>query len=293
MPRPSAFRTSLRGVREIWLMLPALVLLVFAFAAPLALILPPSFVVDGTLTTHHYEGVLGDSYYWTVIARSFWLAFVSTAICLVLAYPVAYYLSRIVGPGMKRYVYMIVIAPLFTSAVIRAMAWIVILGRRGLLNEGLQSLGLISAPLRILYTETAVIIGLVYILVPFMVLTVAAVLDNVDGTLEEAARDLGATPWGTFWRVTLPLSTPGVLAGSFLVFALCLSSYVTPALLGGGRNKVLSMLIFEQFVRVFNWPLGATIACVLLVSTLLLLWGHNRLLPRRLVLGRGGAEAAP
>jgi putative spermidine/putrescine transport system permease protein len=186
---------------------------------------------------------------------------------------------------------MIVIAPLFTSAVIRALAWLVILGRRGLVNEGLLNLGLIEAPLRLLYNETAVVTGLVYIMIPFMVLTIAAVLENVDGSLEEAARDLGAGPLGTFWRVTFPLTLPGVLAGSFLVFALCLSSYVTPAMLGGGRNKVMAMLIFEQFMRVFNWPLGAGIACVLLFITLLLIWGYNRVLSRRAVGQRGEGEA--
>src|SRR5262245_349773 len=129
-----------------------------------------------------------------------------------------------------------------------------------------------------LYTETAVIVGLVYIMIPFMVLTVAAVLENVDIRLEEAARDLGASAFGAFCRITFPLTLPGVLAGSFLVFALCLSSYVTPALLGGGRNKVMAMLIFEQFMRLFNWPLGAGISCVMLFVTLITIWGYNRAL---------------
>lgn len=290
-PKPIAAPPRSTVLRDVAPLIPGLALLLFVFAAPLALILPESFLVDGKPSLSIYSGILGDPYYWTVIGRSFWVSFVSTGLCLILGYPVAYYLVRIVAPSRKRYVYMIVIAPLFTSAVIRALAWVVLLGRRGLLNDAMTSLGVIDAPLRLLYTDKAVIIGLVYIMIPFMVLSIAAVLENVDGALEEAARDLGATSWSTFWRVTFPLTLPGVLAGTFLVFALCLSSYVTPAVLGGGRNKVLAMLIFEQFMRLFNWPLGAGIACVLLFITLAFVWAYNRMLSRRVIGGRSGAEA--
>jgi putative spermidine/putrescine transport system permease protein len=280
-------------VRDTWPLLPALALLVFFYAIPLALILPESVQAKGGGTTLAvYHGVLTEPYYWKVIGRSFWLSLLSTLICLVLGYPVAYYLVRLVDPRWKRFAYMVVIAPLFTSAVIRAIAWIVILGKRGLVNQALVRSGLVEEPIRFLYTESAIVVGLVYIMIPFMVLTVAAVLENVDGTLEEAARDLGATPFATFARVTFPLTIPGVVAGCFLVFALCLSSYVTPALLGGGRTKVMAMLIFEQFLRVFNWPLGAAIACVLLLVTLLLMSGYNRVLARRVGAGRAGIQAA-
>ena len=288
-PQPTYSSGVARALRQIWPLLPALALLLLLFALPLGLMLPESFIVKGEPTSQIYAEVLGTSYYWSVIGRSFWLSFVATLICVVLGYPVAYYLVRLVPPRRKRFVFMIVIAPLFTSAVIRAMAWLVILGRRGIVNKSLLSIGLIETPLRLLYSEEAVIVGLVYIMIPFMVLTVAAVLENVNSTLEEAARDLGAGPLGAFWSMTFPLTLPGVLAGSFLVFALCLSSYVTPALLGGGRNKVMAMLIFEQFVRLFNWPLGAGISCVMLFVTLVTIWGYNRALAGRP--GGGGREA--
>lgn len=276
---------------DVWPLLPGLVLLVVVFAIPLATMLPESFAEADGFGTGRYREILTDGYYWSVLARSFWLSFVSTIICLVLGYPVAYTLVRLTPASQKRLVYMIVIAPLFTSAVIRAMAWLVILGRRGIVNESLVGLGIIDVPIRMLYTDTAVIIGLVYIMIPFMVLTIAAVLENVNSTLEEAARDLGATPLVAFWKVTFPLTLPGVFAGSFLVFALCLSSYVTPALLGGGRNKVMAMLIFEQFMRNFNWPLGAALSCVLLFITLVIIWGYNKALARNVVGGRTGREA--
>lgn len=285
----SAGASTAYVLRQIWPLFPALAVLVFLFALPLAWMLPESLFPEGQFTTAIYAEVLGTSYYWTVIGRSFWLSLVATVVCVILGYPLAYYLVRVVRPRYRRFVFMIVIAPLFTSAVIRAMAWLVILGRRGMLNETLLWMGVIDAPLRLLYSETAVIIGLVYIMIPFMVLTVAAVLENVNSTLEEAARDLGATPLGAFCRVTFPLTLPGVMAGSFLVFALCLSSYVTPAVLGGGRNKVMAMLIFEQFMRLFNWPLGAAISCVMLFVTLIIIWCYNRALARST--GGRGQEA--
>ena len=154
------------------------------------------------------------------------------------------------------------------------------LGRRGSVNDSLLSIGFIEAPLRLLYNDFAVIIGLLYIVLPFMVLSISSVLEGIDLTLEQAARNLGETALGAFRRVILPLSMPGVLAGSFLVFALCLSSYVTPAILGGGRNKVIAMLIFEQFMRLFNWSLGAALSCILLAISLAVIWGYNRLLTR-------------
>ena len=128
--------------------------------------------------------------------------------------------------------------------------------------------------------------GLVYTMVPFAVLTIASVLENLDGRLEEAARDLGATPLQTFVRVTLPLSVPGVSAGAILVFALCLSAYVTPALLGGGRIKVIASIIFEQFLRTSNWPLGSAISCLLLVVTGFVIFAYGRVLGQRTLSGK-------
>lgn len=266
-----------------WPLWPALLVLLLFFVLPLTLILPESARHGTSWTLTEYRRVIADSYYWTVIGRSFRLAAVTTLVCLLLGYPTAYYCVRLVGVRWKRVAYMLLIAPLFTSAVIRAMAWTVILGKQGILNQAMLATGLVGEPVRLLYNETAIVVGLVYIMVPFMVLTIASVLENLDRSLEEAAADLGAGPIGVFARVTLPLSVPGVMAGSFLVLTLSLSAYVTPALLGGGRSKVISMLIFEQFLRVFDWPLGATISCLLLAVTFVLMWTYNRLLRLRVV----------
>lgn len=272
-------------IANLWLLLPAVVVVLLFFVLPVALIVPQSAYRDGHFTWAVYWSVLTDSYYALVLWRSMWLSFVSTVVCILLAYPIAYYATRLAGRKYKRYIYMIVLAPLFTTAVIRVLAWTIILGNQGLVNTLAQALGLADAPVRMLYTETAIMTGLVYTMVPFAVLTIGSVLENLDGTLEESARDLGATPFEAFLRVTLPLSVPGVSAGAILVFALCLSAYVTPALLGGGRIKVMASLIFEQFMRTSNWPLGSAIACLLLIVTGVVIYAYGRALERRATAG--------
>jgi putative spermidine/putrescine transport system permease protein len=278
-------------IANLWLLVPAVVVVLLFFVLPVALIVPQSAYRDGHFTWAVYWSVLTDSYYALVLWRSMWLSFVSTVVCILLAYPIAYYATRLAGRKYKRYIYMIVLAPLFTTAVIRVLAWTIILGNQGLVNTLAQALGLTDAPIRMLYTETAIMTGLVYTMVPFAVLTIGSVLENLDGTLEESARDLGATPFEAFLRVTLPLSVPGVSAGAILVFALCLSAYVTPALLGGGRIKVMASLIFEQFMRTANWPLGSAIACLLLIFTGIVIFAYGRALDRRVTAGLDSERA--
>jgi putative spermidine/putrescine transport system permease protein len=164
---------------------------------------------------------------------------------------------------------------------VRAFGWIVILGRRGFVNSSLQSLGIIERPLDLLYSQFSIVVGLGYILLPVMVLTVCSVLQNVDRTLIEAARDLGARPSIAFAAITFPLSLPGVVAGSIIVFALSVSAYVIPSILSGGREVVMSMLIFQQYTATFRPEIGATLSIVLLVVTLLLIGGYMLLFDRR------------
>jgi ABC-type spermidine/putrescine transport system permease subunit I len=274
------------------LVLPASAVLLVFFVVPVALLVIDGVFIHGVFTLAAYRTVLTDPYYAEVLWRSIWLSVISTAICIVLGYPVAFYVTRLSGQRHKRYVYMAVLAPLFTSAVIRAIAWMMILGNRGVLNTALTMLGVIETPMRLLYSNVAIITGLVYTMIPFAVLTIAPVLEILDTRLEEAARDLGASPLQTYVRVTLPLSVPGTSAAAILVFALCLSSYVIPSLLGGGRIKVLASLIFEQFLRAFNWPLGSALACMLLVVTGVVILGYGRLVGGRLTVGPGGGRAA-
>ncbi len=283
-PAVPAGPTRGRRWRPLLLVLPGFVVLAVCFAAPLLGILAESLSAGPARgpTVRHYAKALTDPYYlgvlWTTVRISLW----ATAFSLLLGYPIAYLVTRVVRRSWtKRLVYLIVIAPLFTSAIVRAFGWMVLLGRQGLVNRLLLAAGIVEEPLPLLYSEVGVIVGSVYILTPFMVLTVASVLQTISPSLEEAADDLGATPLVSFWTVVWPLSLPGVVAGCVIVFTLAMSAYVTPSVLGGGRVKVLPMLVFEQFMMLFQWPFGSALAVILLVVTLAAIgvagrWGRTR-----------------
>ena len=237
---------------------------------------------SGAPTAQHYVSVLADSYYWKALANTLLISLYVTAFCFIAGYPIAYYLIfHLRGAWLRRFVYILLVTPLFTSNIVRAFGWIVILGRRGFVNSSLQSLGIIERPLDLLYNQFSIVVGLGYILLPVMVLTVCSVLQNVDRTLIEAARDLGARPSIAFAAITFPLSLPGVVAGSIIVFALSVSAYVIPSILSGGREVVMSMLIFQQYTATFRPEIGATLSIVLLVVTLLLIGGYMLLFDRR------------
>ncbi len=243
------------------------------FAGPLALLVVESFVdKSGTATPANYTAVLWDGYYWRALGNTFVISLYVTVFSLVAGYPLAYYLVFYVkSRWLKRSIYILLVTPLFTSNIVRAFGWIVILGRRGFVNTTLQSAGVIDAPLDLLYNKSSIVIGLGYILLPVMVLTICSILQNVETSLIDAARDLGARPSVAFVTVTFPLSLPGVLAGSIIVFALSVSAYVIPSILSGGRETMMSMLIFQQYAATFRPDIGATLSIVLLVVTLLLI----------------------
>ncbi len=217
----------------------------------------------------NYTRFLGDPYYLRTLLFTLKLGFVTTLCALLLGYLIAFQLARSIrSRTLRRLGYLVVIAPLFTSSIVRSFGWMISLGNNGFVNRLLLDLGLVDAPVRLIFNELGVVIGLTHILLPFMVLSIASVLQGIDHTLEEAAMDLGATRLVTFLTVTLPLSLPGVVAGSLIVFSLAMSAYVTPAVLSGGRLKVVPMLIYEQYVSVFDWGFGAAMAMLLLALTL-------------------------
>ncbi|WP_185984505.1 ABC transporter permease [Aureimonas mangrovi] len=241
------------------------------FLVPLATVFAASVTsADGAgLTFASYARILFDEYHWSVMAVTFRLGILTTLICVVIGYPLAWYLVRIVRwRSWRRICVILLILPLFTSNIVRSFGWMVLLGRNGLVNETLESVGLIERPMRFLGTETGILIGLVYILLPFVVLTVGNALAKVDRSVEHASADLGASPASTFWHVTFPLSVPGVVSGAIIVFALAVSAYVTPALLSGGRVTVLAVLVFQQYSTVFDFHYGGALAITLLAFTL-------------------------
>lgn len=242
------------------------------FLAPLAVVVLASVSQgEGGLTLEYYLRILADRYHWDVIAVTFRIAGLTTLVCLLLGFPLAWYLVRIVRwQAWRRACVVMLVVPLFTSNIVRSFGWMVLLGRSGLVNEALMGVGLVDRPVRFLGTEQGILIGMVYVLLPFVVLAVGNALARVDPGLEQASADLGARPWRTFWSVTFPLTLPGVMAGAVMVFALAVSAYVTPALLSGGKLSVLSMLIFQQYSSVFDFHYGGALSVVLLAMTLVL-----------------------
>jgi len=266
------------------LLLGPIAFFVLFFAAPFALLIGESFArPDGGITLSNYVAVLTDGYYWKALLNTLLISFWVTVVCFVLGYPLAYFIVfHVPSAGVRRGIYVLLVTPLFTSNIVRAFGWIVILGRRGMVNSSLIAIGLIEAPLDLLYSKTAIVIGLAYILLPVMTLSVCSVLQTVDRSLIEAARDLGARPSRAFLAVTFPLSLPGVVAGSIIVFALSVSAYVIPSILSGGREMVTPILIFQQYTATFRPDIGAALSVVLLVVTLLLIGAYLFFLERRL-----------
>ena len=260
----------------LWILLPAVAVFGVIFAAPLADLMLLSFhpmsgpaQVGASYTLANYRAFVTDPFYLEMLLRTAWLGLLVTASCLVIGYPVAYYLARTASRwrGMALF---LVISPLLVSAIVRNIGWFPLLSQSGLVNWVLLKLGLIAAPLPLINNFTGVVIGLVHALLPFMILTLMTVIQRVEGDLEEAAANLGAGPLEVFWRVLLPLSLPGIVAGSLLVFAMAISAYTTPAILGGNRVLVMATYIAQQFRTVLNYPAGGTAAALLLIFAALL-----------------------
>ncbi len=269
---PVMMRRMLHG-GGFWPALPAVIFLVVFLVLPMLTLLAFGFItidrgriVGDTLTLQHLQSALADSLIWRLTWRSFYVAVISTLLSLVLAYPVAYLFSQTKGIW-RMLILVAVISPLLTSALVRAYAWLVILGgRRGLLNQTLLNLGLIDQPLRLLNTDWAVIIGMTQIHLPFMILPLLAVLSGRDRRLEEAACNLGAGQVRTFFSVVVPMSIPAIFAGLALVFAVSYTNFIVPQLLGGGSYATLAVQVYEQTVVVLDWTRGAVLATILLSS---------------------------
>jgi len=257
------------------LLVPPLAMILLFFVAPVLYLFwvslheaSSSELYGAALTVQNYVGVLGDSFYLAIIRRTLGVAAVILGLCVLIGYPVAYFVA-LQPPRRRMLVLLLLLFPLMVSNVVRAYGWVAILGRRGVLNTSLGSLGLIDGPLDLLYTIPAVVVGLMTILLPYMVISIANTLATLDRSYEEAAQALGASPFRTFLHVTLPLSTPGVASGTLLVLLLTLSAYVTITLLGGPRSKLLVSMIYDG-VTAFQWPHAAALAFILLALALAL-----------------------
>ena len=258
-----------------WFLAPTWATMIALFAAPLAIICGYSLLTRGVYggvslpwTIESYQR-LADRIYVAIVWRSFWIAGVSTVLCLLLGFPLALFISR---SGPRKHLYLsLVILPFWTSFLVRTYAWMFLLRDTGLVNTTLQSVGLIHAPLPLLYNDGAVILGLVYGYLPFTVLPLYASLERLEPSLIEAAADLGARPLTVLWRVIVPLSMPAIRAGAILVFIPCLGTYLTSDLLGGGKSVMIGNLIQNQFTTARDWPFGSAISLTLMAIVLALL----------------------
>ncbi|MCL4795584.1 MAG: ABC transporter permease [Bryobacteraceae bacterium] len=263
-----------------WCLAPTAGVLATLFLIPLAILLGYALLTRGAYggafppwTFENWQR-LADPLYLGILGRSVAVALVSTAICLVLGFPLALFIAR---AGRRKHLYLyLVILPFWTSFLVRTYAWMFLLRDTGLINEALLALGLIEEPLPLLYNYGAVILGLVYGYLPFMVLPLYATLERLDPALLEAAADLGARPWQTLRRVVAPLSMPGIRAGSLLVFIPCLGAYLTPDLLGGGKTILVGTLIQNQFTNARDWPFGAALSLGVMAVVMALLMGLIR-----------------
>jgi len=254
--------------------MPALAWLGIVFVYPLGRLLSASLFTP-TLSLASYARLLGSSIYLTVFVNTFEIGATVTMLALALGYPLAFVLAT-AGPRVSRLMLAAVIVPLWTSVLVRTYAWMVLLGRRGLVNEGLQSWGLLDAPLPLLYNRLGVTIGMVHVLLPFMVLPIYSVMKGIDTDLLKAAQNLGANRRQAFLRVYVPLSLSGLATGSLLVFVSALGFFVTPALLGGRRDMMIAMLIDNQISQLLDWGLGSALAVVLFAITAGLLLAVQR-----------------
>ncbi len=286
-------RATCRGWLPFLLLAPILAVLLVCFVFPVGIFarfsfymakpggeMIPAWVLDNYvrfLFDWFHLGIL-----WNTILFGLWV----TALCLLLGYPLAYSLARTRSRRRRSAGITVLLIPLMTSVVVRSYGWMILLAGSGPINKLLLALGLVDRPLQLLFKPQGVVIALTEVLLPFMVLSIMPVLQCIDPHMEEASQSLGAGPVQTFRRVVLPLSLPGVAAGSILVFVLTISAFATPRLVGGATTHVMSIFIYDQALSVFNWPFGSAVSMILLLVVLVLTWLQGRALQGR---GMGGA----
>jgi putative spermidine/putrescine transport system permease protein len=252
------------------LLTPILLINAIVFVVPIVNLLRISFNealpgggIGPAFTWANWANLIEDSYYLEILLRSIWMSALITLLTLLCSYPIALYLHRASG-AWRTFLFVLVIAPLLTSAVVRTYGWIAMLADSGLVNNALSWFGA-PTPFRLIFNMTGIIIGLTEILMPYMILALLAGFGRLDPRCEEAALTLGARPLQTFWRIVVPLTAPGIALGCFFCFVLCVSSFITPRILGGGRVFLLATEIYDEAIVTLNWPGAATLSILVLI----------------------------
>lgn len=285
-PVNGAARASWRAYAPMWLLsAPAFVLFATLVLVPLAMTFALTFYrfdpSSGSIAAFqfgNYVNVLSSSYYQTIFLRTFGIAALTTVLCAAIGAPEAYVLSKMRDPWRSAFL-LVILAPLLVSVVVRAFGWSMLLGPAGVVNQALGIFGI--GPVKLEYTTFAIVIALVHVMLPFMVIPVWTALQKLDPQTEQAALSLMASPATTLRRIVLPQVMPGVLSGSLMVFGLSASAFAIPGLLGGRRLKVAATAVYDEFLGSLNWPLGATIALLLLAANLVIMLTYYRMLERR------------
>ena len=283
--QPISFGAKTNVPSKAWqLLAPALITLFFLLVIPMLIIFVYSFYlfVDVGVDKPAFQfgnwiEFFTDGYYHGAIWTTLRIAITATVVCAVVGYIPAYYIATTTFRH-KWLLMLLLILPFWVSFIIRTFSWIHVLGNQGFINATLLSIGIIDEPIKMLYTEGAVIMGMIHFLLPYMVLNIYVSLEGIDRNLVSAARTLGATSWQAFREVTLPLSLPGLAAGSLLCFVLSAGTFVTPQILGGPRDFMFGTLIFDALMDELNWPMGATLSCVMLIMLGSIVLIYNRIM---------------
>ena len=263
----------------ILLIAPITILLVVVLILPLLAVLLPTVFEGGAVTLSRYIAFFQDPYYIKIFVRTLRIALVCTLVCMILGIPTAYFISR-VSKKWRGILMSVALFPMLTNSVIRAFAWINILGKNGIVNQILSALHLVDQPLSMLYTEFSVLVGTIYLCLPLMIITLVGVMENIDNDMMEAAESLGASRLLSFVKVILPMSIPGIITGAVLVFTGAMTAYTTPQLLGGPKNMLLSTLIYQRAMTLNDWTGASVVALVMIVTTLIVMKGLNAIAGR-------------
>jgi putative spermidine/putrescine transport system permease protein/spermidine/putrescine transport system permease protein len=266
---------------------PALTLVMVILVIPVGWLFYVSFIgADGQFSLENYDRMLTSKSYGRIFRTTFEVSLLTTAICILIGYPLAYFLSQMPS-RIANLCLITVLLPFWTSLLVRTYAWLVLLQKKGLVNDWAINLGLWDEPIKMVHNMTGTLIGMVHIMLPFLVLPLYGSMKAIDRDYLRAASNLGASPVRNFWTVFFPLSAPGLFAGSLIVFVLCLGFYVTPAVLGGGKVILVSMQIASNIELFVNWGAASALGVVLLVLTMLILWGAARFLKLEQLTGGG------
>jgi putative spermidine/putrescine transport system permease protein/spermidine/putrescine transport system permease protein len=277
----------LERLRLFGLASPALLLVLVILVIPVGWLFYVSFVgADGQFSLENYQRMIERKSYARIFITTFQVSLLTTGLCILIGYPLAYFMSQLPA-RLANLCLITVLLPFWTSLLVRTYAWLVLLQKKGLVNDWAIALGLWDEPVKMVHNMTGTLIGMVHIMLPFLILPVYNAMRAIDGDYLKAAANLGASPRRAFWSVFFPLSTPGLFAGSLMVFVLCLGFFVTPAVLGGGKVILVSMKIVSNIELFVNWGAASALGVVLLAMTVAILWIASRFLNLENIAGGG------